>query len=113
MPAGQLRFAAGLDYREQRYRFTPDPLLDVLSTSDAPIGQFPTGATKGAINVKEVYGELLVPLLKDVPLFKALNLELGGRYSDYNTAGEARKLVRTFTSLKLPCRKAVTWLLKS
>jgi len=87
LPAGQLRFAAGADYREQRYRFTPDPLLDVLSTSDSPIGQFPTGATSGAINVKEVYGELLVPLLKDLPLIKALNLELGGRYSDYSTAG--------------------------
>ena len=87
LPAGQLRYAAGFDYREQRFAFTPDPLLDVLSTADAPIGLFPTGSTKGAINVKEVYGELLVPVLKDLPLVRAFNLELGLRYSDYNTAG--------------------------
>ncbi len=37
--------------------------------------------------MKEVYGELLVPLLKDLPAIKSLSLELGARYSDYNTAG--------------------------
>jgi outer membrane receptor protein involved in Fe transport len=87
LPAGQLRFAVGADYRENRFEFIADPLLDVLSISDAPIGLFPTASTKGAINVKEVYGELLVPVLKDLPMVQAFNLELGLRYSDYSTAG--------------------------
>ncbi len=43
-------------------------------------GIFPRGHTKGSTNVKEAYVELLVPLLKDLPFFKALNLELGYRY---------------------------------
>jgi outer membrane receptor protein involved in Fe transport len=45
--------------------------------------------------VKEVYAELLVPLLKDLPAIDTLSLELGARYSDYNTAGG----VETFKAL--------------
>ena len=37
--------------------------------------------------MKELYGELLVPIIADVPVFKKLNLELGARWSDYDTAG--------------------------
>ena len=37
--------------------------------------------------MKELYGELLVPIIADVPVFKKVNLELGARWSDYNTAG--------------------------
>ncbi len=36
--------------------------------------------------MKEVYGELLIPVLKDI-LRQGLNFELGGRISDYNTTG--------------------------
>jgi outer membrane receptor protein involved in Fe transport len=87
LPAGQLRFALGANYRENRFEFLTDPLNEVLSVSDVPLGLFPSASTKGAINVKEVYGELLVPLLKDLPMVKQLSLELGARYSDYSTAG--------------------------
>ncbi|MEO6378664.1 MAG: TonB-dependent receptor [Caulobacteraceae bacterium] len=86
LPAGQLRFAAGLDYRENRFVFNADPLSEVTSFADTT-SFFPTSSTKGAINAKEVYGELLVPVLKDLPLIKSFNLELGGRYSDYSTSG--------------------------
>ena len=37
--------------------------------------------------MKEYYGELSVPLIKDVPLIQHLNLELGYRWSDYKWQG--------------------------
>ncbi len=37
--------------------------------------------------MKEGYAELLVPVLADLPAIKRLNLELGYRFSDYDTAG--------------------------
>jgi hypothetical protein len=30
---------------------------------------------------------LLIPILADTSFFRELNLEVGGRYSDYNTTG--------------------------
>lgn len=38
-------------------------------------------------NVKEIAGEVLIPLLKDVPLVRSLELNLAGRYTDYSTSG--------------------------
>src|SRR5690606_7473587 len=55
---------------------------------DQVLGLYPSGNSFGSINVKEVYGELLVPVFaSDGPFFQELNLELGGRISDYNTTG--------------------------
>lgn len=41
----------------------------------------------GAFDVRELFGELRVPLAEDQPFAKALSLELGYRWSDYSTAG--------------------------
>jgi hypothetical protein len=41
----------------------------------------------GGFNVKEAYGELLIPILKDVPFASALNLTVGDRYSKYSNFG--------------------------
>jgi iron complex outermembrane receptor protein len=38
-------------------------------------------------NVWEVAGEAEVPLLKDLPLVRSLDLNLAGRYTDYSTSG--------------------------
>ncbi len=37
--------------------------------------------------MKEVYAELFVPIIKDVPFVHALNLTIGDRYSKYNNFG--------------------------
>jgi outer membrane receptor protein involved in Fe transport len=50
-------------------------------------GIFPQGSTEGSITVKEGYGELFIPLLANLPLVEALNLEVGYRLSDYSTVG--------------------------
>jgi outer membrane receptor protein involved in Fe transport len=38
-------------------------------------------------NVKEIAGEVLIPLLSDVPLFQSFELNLAGRVTDYSTSG--------------------------
>jgi outer membrane receptor protein involved in Fe transport len=87
LPAGTIGSAWGASWRENSYRWRPDDQL-VRSSTNYPIGLFPTSRTQGTTNVKELYGEVLVPVLKDIPAIERLNLELGGRWSDYNTAGK-------------------------
>ena len=95
LPGGQLRAAFGVSYRKNTFAFDPDVLNDTESVLDGPVGLFASNNTNGETEVKEVYGELLVPVLKDLPAIKTLSLELGARHSDYNTAGG----VNTFKGL--------------
>ncbi len=85
LPGGEVRFAAGADYRRTSYSFTPDPLV----ASGDLANYLAVGPSRGSINLKEVYAELLVPLLADMPFVRSLNLDLGYRYSDYNITGGA------------------------
>jgi iron complex outermembrane recepter protein len=78
MRSGELRFAVGASYRDNTFRF--EPLNDNRAISDHPIGLFVSDNTYGEVDVKEVYGELLLPVTE------RLNLELGYRHSQYNTA---------------------------
>src|SRR3546814_2511792 len=39
--------------------------------------------SQGRIKVREVYGELELPILSDMPLAHSLSINLGLRYSDY------------------------------
>jgi outer membrane receptor protein involved in Fe transport len=86
VPAGNVRFAAGLDWRRDTYQYLPDQSMKTTNITSVVSGQFDTTETRGQIAVKEIYGELLVPVLKDVPLVQNLELNAGYRYSDYNTA---------------------------
>lgn len=83
LPAGEARFAAGLSYREDAYEFVPDYLVqggDVIGM----LAQLPlTGST----NVSEVYGELLLPVLANLPFIQTFEVGLGYRYSDYSSVG--------------------------
>jgi iron complex outermembrane receptor protein len=85
--AGSVQAAIGASYRETDFEFLNDTLTTQgTSFLDQALGIYPSGNSAGSINVKEVYGELLVPLLEDT-LVQSLSLELGGRISDYNTTG--------------------------
>src|SRR5690606_25701817 len=46
-----------------------------------------SGNVDAGLNVRAVYGELLIPILADIPGIQALNLEIGGRISDFSTTG--------------------------
>jgi outer membrane receptor protein involved in Fe transport len=87
LPAGQLRAAAGFTHRVNTFHFDPDVLNDQESILDGPIGLFAANDTTGSTQVNEFYAEFLVPLLKDLPAVKELSLELGGRRSNYDSAG--------------------------
>lgn len=87
LPAGTVGAAFGASTRDNDYRWRPDDQLARPSTN-YPIGLFPTSPTAGKTSVKELYGELLIPVLADITGIQELNLELGARYSDFDTSGE-------------------------
>jgi outer membrane receptor protein involved in Fe transport len=81
MRNGELRFAAGLSTRENKFRYEPGGINDNISVIEQPIGIFVSNNTFGETEVSEIYGELLLPATE------RLNLELGYRYSDYDRSG--------------------------
>lgn len=83
LPAGELRFAVGADYRGSSFDYSPGP---GLITNDS-FSYDTTVATSGTQNVREVFAELLVPVLKDRPFVEELSLDLGARRSDYDGFG--------------------------
>ncbi|MDB5494791.1 MAG: hypothetical protein JWP86_2128, partial [Phenylobacterium sp.] len=83
LPAGELRFALGADYRTISFDYRPD---QGLIANDTP--SYPTAVpTSGTQTAKEVFGELLIPLLKDLPFVQDLSLDVGYRRSNYNLFG--------------------------
>jgi iron complex outermembrane receptor protein len=85
LPAGEARAAFGASYRKNDYAFTPDSLRERDYTGDANSGAFATGSIDEFVSAKEVYGELLLPILRDLPLVESFELELGARNSKYST----------------------------
>lgn len=84
LPAGALKASFGAQARNDRFDYDPD---DQLTGPDI-VGFNPAVPVEGEINSREVYGELLVPLLADLPFARSLDLNLGGRIADYNTIGQ-------------------------
>ena len=83
LPAGDVQFALGSEYRRDEGQFRPDTFL----ASGDVVGFNALQPVKGKINVTEYFGELSVPLLKQLPAVDYLGLELGYRQSKYNLAG--------------------------
>lgn len=83
LPAGMVQMAIGAEYREFKINDTPDPnsvagnLLNL--TTSAP--------TRGKDNVYEIFSEVEVPLLKDLPLVEELTFTGSGRYTEYDSYG--------------------------
>jgi outer membrane receptor protein involved in Fe transport len=78
MRNGDLRFALGMSARENEFRYEPPENNDDVAIVEHPVGIFASNNTLGSTEVKEIYGELLVPVLE------RLELELGYRLSDYD-----------------------------
>lgn len=90
LPAGEVRASAGASYRELDFRFVNDNLTTQgVSFEDQAVGIYPSGNSYGFIKTKEVYGELLIPVLSDLPGIQQFELEIGGRLSDYSTTGSS------------------------
>ncbi|WP_293354171.1 TonB-dependent receptor [Phenylobacterium sp.] len=82
LPAGPVGVAFGAEYRKETSFFEQD----ALGASGALFFNS-IGTREGEYNVKEAYGEIRVPILKDVPFAEELSIEAAGRVSDYSTIG--------------------------
>ena len=82
MWSGPLSFAAGVERRDYKGFYQPDPI-----TVAGFYNGVPSLPTAGAYDVNEAYLELNVPLMRDSAFGRSLDLSLAGRYSDYSTFG--------------------------
>ncbi|MBU1375718.1 MAG: TonB-dependent receptor [Alphaproteobacteria bacterium] len=80
LPAGPIGIAFGTEFRKEQSQFDQD----ALGASGALFFNA-IGSRGGEYTVKEIYGEIRVPLLKDIPFAEELTVELAGRASDYST----------------------------
>jgi outer membrane receptor protein involved in Fe transport len=89
LPAGQLRFAAGLSYRANTYDSVPDNEFVPSPVTGLPdaLGTFGQRPSSGKSSVTEFSVEVLAPLVKDLPFAQAVNLDLAYRGSNYDTSG--------------------------
>ncbi len=91
LPAGAVQLAVGAEYREQNGRWDTDFLTQAappLFQSCLLAQEACSGDSRGEYDVNELYAEVFVPILADVPGARALNLTAGARYSDYSTFGD-------------------------
>jgi iron complex outermembrane receptor protein len=80
--AGPIGAATGIEYRKEEIDAVADPISEAngWQTSNRK-------AIRGDYNVKEVFGELVVPLARDWALAKSFDLNLAARYTDYSSSG--------------------------
>jgi outer membrane receptor protein involved in Fe transport len=79
LPGGPLDFVLGAEYRAEKMTYRQDPLIRSGLTFYNGIGTFSAPANI----VKEAFGELRIPILKDVPFFRELTVTGAARVSDY------------------------------
>jgi len=83
LPAGTVQAAVGFERRFENAATFPDSLAqEGYSASQS-------SPTIGGYGVYSVYGELRVPLLKDMPLAQSLTFTPSGRWDHYSTFGDA------------------------
>jgi iron complex outermembrane receptor protein len=83
LPGGMMGFAAGIESRKESGFDRPDAFVAAGYTSGN--ARLPTA---GAYDLDEIYAELLLPVLSDVPFAQLLEFSLASRYSDYSNFGD-------------------------
>jgi iron complex outermembrane recepter protein len=86
LPAGAVSFSVGLEWRNAEAEYIPD---EFLRTGDV-VGFNPGLPTAGDITAKEIFAEVRVPILADIPAIQNLTLNGGYRSSDYDLDGVGR-----------------------
>lgn len=79
LPGGPVGFAVGAEYRRETLNYQQDPFTNAGLTF---YNQIPT-FDPPSFEVKEVYGEIRLPLLAGVPMAEELTLTGAGRVADY------------------------------
>lgn len=89
LPAGAMQLSAGALYRKttMNYNVTADAVLDPVTNTCVVLSEACGSPGGGSDSVKELYAETLIPLLTEQPWAYSLNVDLGVRYSDYDTSG--------------------------
>lgn len=88
LPAGSARAAIGATHRSNTYTFLEDTLKTRTSGFlDQALGIYPANNIDETMTSKEVYGEVSVPLLSNLPGVQQLELIGGIRYADSSITG--------------------------
>ena len=80
--AGPVSIAAGFEWRREAFSATAD---NYSYASLWNVGNFKPG--QGRYNVKEFFGETIIPLLKDTAIAKSVDINGAVRRTDYSTSG--------------------------
>jgi iron complex outermembrane receptor protein len=92
MPAGMVQAAVGASYRELDFDFKPDgglqPGIVAGFNEQKPVS--------GTLNFTDVFTEVAIPLLKDMPFAQSLSLTLGYRITDNSRSGSDDTYKATF-----------------
>src|SRR5690606_21249009 len=83
LPAGDLAFALGYEYRKEEGGFSPDAIAQSGNSTNLA-----SGPTYGEYALDEIYAELNIPVLADMPFAKELSFSVASRYSDYTSFGD-------------------------
>ncbi len=83
LPGGAPGFAIGAEYRKEESRFVPS----AESQAGLLIDDSQASIDSGDFDVKEVFGEINLPILANMPFAQNLSLGAAVRYSDYSSVG--------------------------
>lgn len=87
LPAGEVLAAAGVERRRDTTRITEDPLALSGEAVPSTVIVSVTPSIEASRAVTEAYGELKLPLLRDLPFINRLEVEGAYRWSKYDDAG--------------------------
>ncbi len=98
LPAGKVMAVVGYMYKEDSYEFSPDATLARLIPQDSqvpgsPVTRFDIAGFNAALPIEgdtdsnELFTEILIPILADMPGADRLEATLGYRYADYSSVG--------------------------
>lgn len=87
LPGGPVSFVIGGEYRREKAFQVADP----LSASGATFFNAFSTFNPPSFTVKEAFGELQIPILRDLPFVKELSISGAGRISKYNTSAGTTK----------------------
>lgn len=83
LPGGPIGFAVGAEYRRESSLSRPSALTQAGELLD----NSQIAPESGSFNVKEIFAEINLPILRDRPFFETLSVGGAIRVSDYSTVG--------------------------
>lgn len=87
LPGGSIGVALGAEYRRDDAFSAYDAATEAGETTLNQLASF----DPKAVTVREIFGEIRIPIVKDMPFMQELTLEASGRISDYSNVAKAAK----------------------